>query len=348
MSTKTSASVDGRAHFGVVVPTYDHWTNASDIVDVVHAAESLGFGTVWLQDHIVMPGYAAHVMSKHWYEPLTTATYLLGATTSIRVGIDVLILPYRNPVWLSQIVAAADHFSGGRFTLGVGVGYLSGEFSATGAPPYERRGSVTDEYLDVMRKLWTTDGAVSHQGEWISFDDVHASPQPLQDPLPVWVGGNGRRAIRRAAKFGDGWHPLYPSLTHYASSREEILRLRAEYGRTGAFTFSYSSTLARVLTHPEETVPSANRRDVGNVPAEFSYAPPRPTSESGRPLLVGTADQVAEDVVALQHAGVEQLTLRFTDGRPEHGGPDELIEQMSRFAEQVLPLVADHNPAKLH
>src|SRR5436853_537347 len=116
---------------------------------------------------------------------MTCSSSGAGARTRIRFGTDVLVLPYRNPVVLSQVLASGDQLSGGRLTLGVGVGYISGEFAAVGSPSYERRGAVTDEYLRAMRTLWDTDGPAAFSGEWVQFAAVLAEPKPAQTPVPV-------------------------------------------------------------------------------------------------------------------------------------------------------------------
>jgi probable F420-dependent oxidoreductase len=261
-----------------------------------------------------------------------------GATRRLRFGTDVLVLPYRNPVVLSQTLASGDQLSGGRLTLGVGVGYISGEFAAVGSPSYGQRGAVTDEYLRVMRTLWEADGPASFSGEWVQFTDVIAEPKPLQTPFPVVVGGNGQRAYRRAALLGNGWHPLFPTPEAYATGRAEILRVRADAGLTGPFTFSYSCPLVNVMLDPSErpTVqPYTERLDI---PDEYTYAPPFPVDDSGRDRFTGTPEEIASDVRTYVDAGVEHFALRFHIGEP---GFDvkAFTTQLERFTTLVLPLL---------
>ena len=322
--------------FGVVIPANGEWGDRGAILDGIHAAEDLGFHTAWFGDHIVIPGYAAHLSEPRWFDSVSVMLVGAGATTRLRFGTDVLVLPYRNPVALSQTLASGDQLSGGRLTLGVGVGYISGEFAAVGSPSYERRGAVTDEYLRVMRALWETDGPVDFAGEWVQFSDVIAEPKPAQTPFPVFVGGNGARAWRRAATLGNGWHPLFPTPEQYAGGRAEIVRLREQGGRKGPFTFSYSCPLVNVMLDPSERPTVQPYTERADIPDEYRYAPPFPATADGRALFTGSPDEVAADVRAYVDAGVEHFALRFHIGEPGFG-ITRFTEQLERFETLVLP-----------
>ncbi|MBW1885731.1 MAG: LLM class flavin-dependent oxidoreductase, partial [Deltaproteobacteria bacterium] len=239
------------------------------------------------------------------------------------------------PRLLAKMAATADRLSGGRLTLGMGVGFLEGEFRALGAPNYAQRGAVTDEYLEVMRRLWETHGEVGYVGKHIAFEPAHFLPKPLQSPLPLWVGGNGRRGVRRAALLGDGWHPLFPSPAQYAEGRAVIEKLRAERG-LGEFCFSYSCPETRLLDDPA-SVPRATSYAGGEgLPDDYAYAPAPPTANDGRPLFIGTAEQVGGDIQTLVDAGAEHFVLRFWAGNAALGVEDS-IEQMERFVADVMP-----------
>ena len=325
--------------FGVTIPTYGAWGDPVVIRDGVQAAEGLGFDTVWFGDHIVIPSYAAHLSPPNWLEPLSCAFVCAGATERIRFGVDVLVLPYRNPVWLSQLIASADQLCGGRLTIATGVGYLKGEFDALGAPAYEQRGAVTDEYLDVLRTLWASDGPVSYSGTWVNFADVHAAPRPVQQPMPLWVGGNVGAARRRAASLGNGWHPLFPNADEYRAGRAEILDARAAAGAVDQFTFSYSCPPTRlVLTDAER--PKTVGYGAAEVPDDYRYAPPFPTAPNGRPRFIGSPEELIEDIRELETAGVEHLALRFSIGVPAEDLA-HLTRQMQRFMEHVAPAFAE-------
>lgn len=286
----------------------------------IQTAEDLGYASVWFGDHLVVPDYATGLLPPHWFDPISCMLVGAGMTSRVRLGSDILVVPYRNPIALSQLLAGADQLSGGRLIVAAGVGYVAGEFEALGLP-LDQRGKLTDEYLEVLRQLWYGPQPVSFAGHWINFDRVHALPRPLQDPFPLWVGGNGRAALRRAARLGSGWHPLLPAPEEYARSREHILQDRASQGISGRFDFSASSLLVRLLDSPGETVTFNGYSGRRDTPRDFHYAPAPPTDSDGRFRLVGTPDVVAEDIRAYQQAGVEHLVLRFAPpGDPEGHG----------------------------
>jgi probable F420-dependent oxidoreductase len=322
--------------FGVVIPTYGPWADPRRILDAIRAVEDEGYDAAWFGDHIVIPDYAAHMSPPPWLHAVSCMLVGAGITERIRLGSDVLVLPYRNPVELSQLIASGDQLSAGRLILGVGVGYIRGEFDAVGAPPYDERGAVTDEFLRAMRLLWESDGPVSFSGKWTSFQDVHAAPPPFQQPFPVWVGGNGSAAHRRAAGLGNGWHPLFPTPEEYARGRDHILEMRQQSQPNGVFSFSYSCAGTHVLMGSEPSpFDGGGSVDIGSVPSEYNYAPPFPRDASGRMYFVGTARQILQDVEVHADAGVEHLTLRFWHNDPSFG-LEEFRAQLARFAQHVI------------
>lgn len=323
--------------FGVVIPSYGPWADSAMIRGGLRVAEEEGYDTAWFGDHIVIPDYASHISAPRWLHALSCILVGAGCTERIRLATDVLVVPYRNPVELSQLIASGDQLSAGRLTLGVGVGYIRGEFEALGAPPYQQRGQVTDEFVRAMRLLWESEGPVSFSGQWVGFRDVHALPQPAQDPFPVWVGGNRPPARRRAAALGNGWHPLFPTPDEYAKGRTDILERRKESGQDGSFTFSYSSAATQVLMGNERsTLYDASSYGGPSAPPEYSYAPPPPRDPSGRLYFVGSPSQILHDIELHANAGVEHLVLRFWTGDPDFG-LEELRIQLERFARHVIP-----------
>src|SRR5271165_7513813 len=217
--------------FGFAVPAYGAHADGPAIRDLLEAGDELGFETAWFPDHIAVPDYAAAVnLSPPFLEPLATCAWGLGLTKRLRMGTDVLVAPYRHPLLVAAMVGTLGRLAGDRLILGVGVGYLKGEFEVLGAAPYEHRGEVTEEFLRTLRTL--PDG----------YSVMSSSP-----PVPVWVGGNGVRAQRRAALFGDGWHPLWMPDDAYAAGRRRILDERAKANASGPFTFSYSCPGTRLV-----------------------------------------------------------------------------------------------------
>jgi probable F420-dependent oxidoreductase len=316
--------------FGVVLPAFGPLASRPAFNDAVDTIEGLGFDDVWFGDHVAVPSYAAHVTRPEWLEPLSACMLALGRTSRLRAGTDVLVLPYRNPVLVAKMAATADALTGGRLVLGVGVGYLKGEFAALGAD-FGRRGPITDQYLLAMRALWGSAGTpVSFDSEFVSFSDVCVGPSPTTGQIPVWVGGNAPAALRRAALMGDGWHPLFPTPELYRIGREAIVALR---GSAEGFAFSMSLAVTRVLDVGETYAPRTWGDDA-DIPEDFGYSPPVPTTADGRPRFVGDPDQVAEDVEVYVGAGVRHFTLRFSAGADV--GVSDYFHQMQRFADQVM------------
>jgi probable F420-dependent oxidoreductase len=321
--------------FGVVVPTWGAFGDPGKIRRLVTEAETLGFASIWVGDHLLLPDYATALSPANWYEAVSCCLVGLGWTERIRFGTDVLVAPYRDPRLLAKMAATADRLSGGRLLLGLGSGFLEGELRALGVDPAER-GAITDEVLRVMRRLFEQEGPVGFAGRFFCFDPVHCEPKPLQSPLPLLVGGNGVRAQRRAALLGDGWHPLFPTPGQYAEGRAAISRMRAEGGREGPFTFSYSCPETRLVDAGSAVPRSTGYAGLGELPPDYAYAPAPPRDASGRPLFVGSVEQVTADLRSLVEVGVEQFVLRFWAGDPAAGLEDSL-DQMRRFASEVAP-----------
>jgi len=178
-------------------------------------AERLGFASVWAPEHVVL---LERYTSKYPYssgefpmptdtpigDPFTTLAYIAACTSAIKLGTGICLVPEHNPLVLAKTVATLDRLSGGRFILGVGVGWLAEEFGALGIP-WERRAQRTREYIEVMRKLWREPKS-SYAGEFVSFQGVQSFPKPTNgSSVPVWFGGESGPALRRTAEYGDGW-----------------------------------------------------------------------------------------------------------------------------------------------
>jgi alkanesulfonate monooxygenase SsuD/methylene tetrahydromethanopterin reductase-like flavin-dependent oxidoreductase (luciferase family) len=256
-------------------------------------------------------------------------------TSRLTFGTDVLVAAYRNPILLAKMAATAAQLGGGRLAIGLGIGWLAGEFTALGSPPYAARTAVLEDCLRVMRLLFETEGPVSYKGKWAEFDSIHFGPRPA-DPVPLLVGGNHPRAIERAALLGDGWHPLFMGAADYARGRAEIERIRAGQGISRPFTFSYSASQTRIMPDGARPVltPSSEERPEDH---ESSYAPSSPLDAGGRQRFIGTAGQLREDCALFAEAGVEQLVIRHAVPKDPDIGPVELIEQLEMFAAEVLP-----------
>jgi alkanesulfonate monooxygenase SsuD/methylene tetrahydromethanopterin reductase-like flavin-dependent oxidoreductase (luciferase family) len=295
--------------FGFAIPAYGSGVDGPALLDLVVAAEQLGYDSAWLPDHVAVPEYAAAVnLTPPFLEPLAACAWGLGVTTRLRFGTDVLVTPYRHPLLVAAMIGTMSRLAGDRLVLGVGIGYLRGEFEVLGAD-YEARAATTEEWIGALRE--PPEGFSVVQGA---------------SPVPVWVGGNNPRALRRAALLGDGWHPLWLPAEDYASAREQILAIRRDAGIDAPFTFSFSAGFTRFADVPADGwPPPAARAPVGS---EFRYAPEAWIAPDGRPRLTGSPDDLIGDLRLLAEAGVDHVTLRFgtIDTAP-----------LERFAREVMP-----------
>jgi len=199
---------------------------ADDFQLVARTVDELGFHSIAVPEHIVLPTDMAELMGPFWVHAMTAMAFVAGATSHVIVDASVLVLPYHNPVVLAKAVSTLDLLSGGRVRLSIGVGHAEREFEVLGVPFHER-GRIADEYLAAMIELWTSDDPVFH-GRYVDFDRIAFEPKPVQKPRPpIWVGGNSQAAIRRAARH-DGWFPWLitveqlPDCLHYLRSLPEF------------------------------------------------------------------------------------------------------------------------------
>jgi probable F420-dependent oxidoreductase len=226
--------------FGIALPNFGRYAQKELILDISKSAEELGFDSLWVSDHILIP--ESHKgFGDVFYDPLATLSFVAAETRSIRLGTSVIILPYRNPIVLAKMISTLDVLSGGRLTLGVGVGWLEREFDALGVS-YVDRGPITDECIDVLKNLWSNEEP-SYRGKYYNFSNIKFFPKPLQKPHPpIWIGGNGLVAIRRAIALGNGWHPVGLTPGEIQERRRAVGEMRAR-NRSSNFVISLRKNL---------------------------------------------------------------------------------------------------------
>ena len=214
------------------------------VIDAVAAAaDRAGFATLWSGEHVVMvddrlpairiPTTAGSPCppTADWIDPLIGLSFVAAATSTIGIGTGVLLLPEHNPVLVAKQAATLDTLSGGRLTLGIGVGWSREEFDALGVP-FERRGARTKEYVDAIRTLWRDDVA-SFDGEFVHFNAVRVNPKPVRDRrIPIVIGGNSDAALRRVAAWGDGWYGFNLDDVDAVAERVAFLRGAVHRART--------------------------------------------------------------------------------------------------------------------
>lgn len=306
--------------FGVMLPHYRQLAGTEAIARVAVAAEQMGYDSVWVSDHIVVPDQDVERYGKGYYDLFTVLGYVSAITQRVSLGTSILILPLRNPLQVAQVAATVDQLSKGRLILGVGVGSAEPEYRALGVS-WNERGAITDEALKVLKHVWTAD-APEFQGNYFEFSGINSFPQPLQQPYPpIWIGGGSRRALRRAAEFGDAWHPTRPSFKLLEEGVPRLQELAARAGRE-------PGSIQVAARHPMKILDRAPEP----APAESTNAWP----------LFGVEEQVKEAVQRFQEAGVNHLVMDTFYSIPElhEETVDSVLHTMERFARVVLPLFA--------
>lgn len=303
--------------FGVVIPNLGPLAGKALVEQAAQEVEGLGFSSLWVSDHIVLPTRSAPrypyraggafpiAPDQPVLEPLATLAYAAALTRRVRLGISVLIIPYRNPVLTAKLLATIDALSGGRVILGAGIGWMEEEFVALGAD-FAHRAGVTEEYLALMRALWQGQ-ETNFNGRFYQVQGIWCVPRPAQGSIPIWIGGTSPAALRRAARIGDGWHGIRLSPQEVAQAKAILLEELQRMGRNPArFPISLRGTL-----------------EVTDSPLPPSRSP-----------CTGTPEQIAEDVQAYQRAGVDHLVLG-----PRGNTLAEALGHIRRFAQEMLPRV---------
>jgi probable F420-dependent oxidoreductase len=260
-------------------------------------------------DHLFNNGYIRERLDdKPYYHPLATLSYLAATTKRVRLATSVLVLPYHNPVELAKYTATLDQMSGGRVTLGVGVGAMTEEFEALGIP-MRQRGALTNECIAIMKELWTNPDPNYHSSRW-NFADLKFSPKPVQKPhIPLWIGGSSPGALKRAATIGDGWHPSGMSPEEFGVGREEVRKLASAAGRDpDALTMSIR---VEVEAHGRASSQRAQHRTR---------------------LLGDNVNQMIAGIGAYQRAGVEHVVLALNSG-----DIPRITELMADISKRVIP-----------
>ncbi|MBI3980344.1 MAG: TIGR03619 family F420-dependent LLM class oxidoreductase [Chloroflexi bacterium] len=287
--------------FGICVPHYGRPIDVGALRDLVVAAEDLGFASVWVTDHLIVPADVDIVYRHDMLDPLAVLAYAAAVTRRVRLGTSVIILPYRNPIVVAKLIATADQLSGGRVVFGAGVGWMEREFGILGVPFHER-GAMSDEYLQLMIALWTT-APTSFHGKYFAFENAQFSPRPVQQPHPpIWIGGRSRVARRRAVRYGAVWHPTLMTPAETAEGATDLRALSAQQGRPEPPAIAMRGTI-----------------HLGS-----------PATDERRPLQ-GSAEQIAQDLAAYADAGLSELLVDF----PGRSIP-EWHEQMRRFADEFV------------
>ena len=311
--------------FGVAVttsvtPAVTAEAQAEDVQRLAPVVEEADYDSVWVSDRTVFPADLAtrypdmygpglsNPEAQNVLEALTTLSYLAGSTSRVRLGISVLVLPFRNPVLNAKMITTLDVLSGGRVIFGTGVGWMAEEFEAMGAP-YEHRGAQTDEHIELFKALCTQDVA-EYDGEHFRTSGMTFFPRPVQKPHPpIWVGGNTNAALRRAAKYGDAWHGIRLTPEELSGKRRRLSEYCASEGKN------------------PEAVQITLR-------ATVQLGQPQPSPDGGRVLLTGSVSDIVDDLKRYDEAGLEYLVLSVAASDTE-----STVEAVNRFAAEVAPKI---------
>jgi probable F420-dependent oxidoreductase len=291
---------------------------------VARASEDHGLASIWAADHVVWP---VDYDSKYPYggdkypadenqpvcEATTTMAWLSAHTRRVRIGSLVLVVPQRNPWLLGKQLATIDLLNGGRTVLGAGMGWLREEFDVLGEP-FDDRLARGREAIELMRAMWTRH-PLRFEGRFWKAPPVGVLPQPVQRPIPVWLGGNTEGAQRRAGRQADGWLPYGLSPAELRAGWDGVRRAAEAAGRDpAALTCALWTPIA--LTSPGDP----------RLPPEI--------------FLQGSAEELVEKLGEYAKGGLEHFLMYNV------AAPEAVAEQIARIGDEVLPGVADLRPAK--
>ncbi|MCH9674020.1 MAG: LLM class F420-dependent oxidoreductase [Gammaproteobacteria bacterium] len=310
--------------FGLDVGVYGKLATQENILALATFADAAGFDSLWLADHVVFP---TDIRSRYPYspsgdfpvptddpilEPIATMGVLIGATKHVRIGTAVLVVPYRNPVLLARMLITLDVLSKGRVILGAGTGWLAEEFEALDSRDFKARGAVTDEWLEIYKRL-SAGGQVSFDGEHYHLRSVYSAPRSVQRPHPpIFIGGTSNPALRRVARLGDGWLSVGLAVEDLG---ERLLKLKAlcvEQDRKFDEVMLYHKLFISI---GEARAGHDGRREPGT----------------------GSLAQVRDDLKKIADLGYESIIVRDRSG-------DATIQdqQLRQFVDDVMPHVMSH------
>ena len=298
--------------FGITLPL-------SGEFDPSHAsmAEELGYDAIWVSEHV-----AFHVPT---FDAITTMAALAACTSRVRIGSAVLLLPLRPPAAVAKSVSTLDVISGGRITLGIGVGgEYPKEFEVCGVPVNER-GARTNEAIDILRALWTEESA-SYHGKYFQFSDISMRPKPVQlGGPPIIIGGRSAAAQRRAARLGDGYMPYLVTPKQFGQS---FATIRQEAESVGRQLNNFHATLYQFIyvdDNPDAAFQQANARLSENYNQSFDAL-------VERYCAIGSPESCIARIQDYINAGAREIILV-----PTTSGADDFTSQCQRIARDILP-----------
>lgn len=326
---------------GVFLPTFggEQRRSGPEVAAFARRAEELGFDSLWATDHLL---HGSVFYRTAWLDPILSLTFAAAATSRVRLGTSILVMPTRHPVLLAKELSTLQALSGDRLILGVGTGWDEREFEAVGAHKRER-GSRTDEAIEIVRRLVSGE-RMSYRGRFARLEDIEIGPA-MQGRLPVWVAG-GRQvphaaspeppsmasAVLRRIVRGDGWIARPTSLpSQIGEDLAEIRDALDERGRdVETFAIAHENFLHLVVTEDPSEAEREQREAFTEVMGEG-----RPFEYFQRVYLTGTLDEVLAKLDERIDAGVGYLMLHTLEAS---------TRQLELWAEHLLPWLADRDP----
>lgn len=294
--------------FGLCLPIRRD-TSVEFNIELAKEAEALGFDSIWVSDHVVVPDGQVGRFSSVFYDPFVLLTAIASETESLKLGTSLIIVPYRNPIVVAKMISTLDVLSEGRVVFGVGPGWLIEEFEALGVN-YKDRGKITNEYLKAIIELWEKDDPL-FEGEYVNFSEIKFFPKPFKNRIPeIWVGGNSSKAISRAVELGSGWQPTWINPVNMTKAIENLKKVAEESNKDiSRFTYSVRN---RIKISKERNENSS--KIVDNEPSF---------------LFKGTMDQILKDIEAFGQGGVDYVV--FDPEAESDSEAFEMIHQISEF-----------------
>jgi probable F420-dependent oxidoreductase len=290
------------------------FVSAAGVCELARAAEDGGFDAVYVTEHPFPDARWLDTGGHHALDPFVALSFAAAVTERLRLQTNLVVLAYRSPFLAAKSIASLDVLSGGRTIIGVGAGYLEGEFRALGIE-HARRNELTDESIRAMTMAWSGE-EIRYEGDGFSVGGNLALPRPLQSPRPpLWIGGNSRRAMRRVAELADGWVPM--PTTGMAES--------AVSARLKTASIDSVAVLTERITELRSMWAEAGREGVPTI----AFTPPSLMMTRGS---APSPAQFVDEAGQLSEAGVSLLTI----GLPGRTRP-ELLAAMDTFASEVIP-----------
>jgi len=306
-----------------------------DLVRHGQLAEKLGFDSVWGNDHITPPRYVREHFkdSPNFYDVLIALAMIAQATTTLRVGTALLVVPNREPVYLAKQVATLDQMSGGRFMMAVGLGAYREEFEAWvgGRYPSPHRGKMMEEGLEIFRRL-TTEKVSSFDGEYYSYSDLEMFPKPKQDPFPLYIGGHNMKSVERAATMGQGWLPGWRPFHEIDERIKALHEAAVAVGRDPKEIEIAPQFSLRIGKTQEEAEDLYMKSGLALHRVSLAHTGRDPANQvTGN--LVGSPETIIEKIHQLKAMGVDHCAAMALGVNTQ----EEFIEQLHWFSEEIMP-----------